>query len=72
MTKIEEYKKLLEKLWCDLEDNIIDSEEYHAQKRNWLKNNADEELFDYFIDLYKGRPIEKEYIRLKKEILGKE
>lgn len=65
--KINEYKKLFLELWNALEDELITKDEYFDRKHKWLMENGSEELFDYFINLYKGRPIEKEYINFKNE-----
>lgn len=68
---IEQYKELLLELWNNLEDDLIDESEYHNIKHDWLMKNGSEELFDYYINLYEGKPIAQEYINLKKEFLEK-
>lgn len=56
-------------MWKNLEDELISEDEYFERKHKWLSENGSEELFDYFIDLYKGKPIEQEYINFKNRFL---
>lgn len=65
MNVIEEYNKLIKKLWDDLELGEITEEEYYDVYDTWMKKNGNLELFDYLLDKYKNTKVEKMIINYK-------